>query len=46
MLRRKDIEAEINDYLKALSENGFPFEKAVLFDSFSKGNLHEYCHID
>ncbi len=36
MVRRKDIEAEINGYLKALSEKGFPFEKAVLFGSMPK----------
>ena len=46
MVRRKDIEAEINGYLKALSEKGFPFEKAVLFGSYAKGNLSEYSDID
>jgi predicted nucleotidyltransferase len=46
MVRRKDIEAEINGYLKALSEKGFPFEKAVLFGSYAKGNPNEYSDID
>ena len=46
MVRRKDIEAEINGYLEALSDLGFPYEKAVLFGSFSKGNPHEYSDID
>ncbi|MEO8821288.1 MAG: nucleotidyltransferase domain-containing protein [Ginsengibacter sp.] len=46
MVRRKDIEAEINGYLKALSDFGFPFEKAILFGSFSKGNPHDYSDID
>ena len=46
MVRRKDIEVEINGYLKALSDFGFPFEKAILFGSFSKGNPHDYSDID
>lgn len=46
MVRRKDIEAEINGYLKALSEKGFPFQKAVLFGSYAKGNPHELSDID
>ena len=46
MVRRKDIEAEINGYLKALTEKGFPFRKAILFGSFAKGNPTEYSDID
>jgi len=46
MVRRKDIESEINGYLKALSAIGFPFQKAILFGSFAKGNPHEYSDID
>jgi predicted nucleotidyltransferase len=46
MVRRKDIEAEINGYLKALEEAGFPFQKAILFGSYAKGNPNEYSDID
>lgn len=46
MVRRKDIESEINGYLKALSDFGFPFQKAILFGSYAKGNPHEYSDID
>ncbi|MDQ6890420.1 MAG: nucleotidyltransferase domain-containing protein [Bacteroidota bacterium] len=46
MVRRKDIEAEINGYLKALSEMGFPFQKAILFGSYVKGKPHQYSDID
>ena len=46
MVRRKDIEAEINGYLKALFDFGFPFQKAVLFGSYAKGNPNEYSDID
>ena len=46
MVRRKDIEVEINGYLKALSNLGFPFRKAILFGSYAKGNPHEYSDID
>ena len=46
MVRRKDIEAEINGYLKALTSLGYPFQKAVLFGSYVKGNPHKYSDID
>lgn len=46
MVRRKDIEAEINGYLKALSKIGFSVEIAVLFGSYAKGNPNEYSDID
>lgn len=46
MVRRKDIEAEINGYLKALSQMGFPFQKAILFGSFVNGKPHQYSDID
>ena len=46
MVRRKDIETEVNGYLKALSELGFPFQKAILFGSYAKGNPNEYSDID
>lgn len=46
MVRRKDIEAEINGYLKALADLGFSFEKAILFGSYAKGNPHAYSDID
>lgn len=46
MVRREDIENEINGYLKALSEKGFPFQKAILFGSYVRGNPHEYSDID
>ncbi len=46
MVRRKDIEGEINGYLKALSQMGFPFQKAILFGSYVKGKPHKYSDID
>ena len=46
MVRRKDIETEINGYLKALSNLGFPYQKAILFGSIVKGNPHKYSDID
>lgn len=46
MVRRKDIESEINGYLKALSDVGFPYQKAILFGSYAKGNPNEYSDID
>ncbi len=46
MVRRKDIEVEINGYLKALSDLGFPFQKAILFGSYVKGTPHRYSDID
>ena len=46
MVRREDIEAEINGYLKALSGIGFPFQKAIVFGSYVKGNPHPYSDID
>lgn len=46
MVRRKDIEEELNGYLKALCDLGFPYEKAILFGSFAKGNPHEHSDID
>lgn len=46
MVRRKDIESEINGYLKSLSDLGFPFQKAILFGSYAKGNPHKYSDID
>lgn len=46
MVRRKDIESEINGYLKALGELGFVYDKAILFGSYAKGNPHEYSDID
>ena len=46
MVRRRDIETEINGYLKALSNLGFPFQKAYLFGSYAKGNPHKYSDID
>jgi predicted nucleotidyltransferase len=46
MVRRKDIETEINGYLKALSDIGFPFQKAIVFGSYVKGNPHQYSDID
>lgn len=46
MVRRKDIEKEINGYLKALSDIGFPYQKTILFGSFVKGNTRKYSDID
>ena len=46
MVRREDIEAEINGYLKALADLGFPFQKAIFFGSYVKGNPHPYSDID
>ncbi len=46
MVRRKDIESEINGYLKSLSDIGFPFQKAIIFGSYVSGNSHEYSDID
>ncbi|MGN6249473.1 MAG: nucleotidyltransferase domain-containing protein [Ginsengibacter sp.] len=46
MVRRKDIEEEVNGYLKALDEIGFPFQKAILFGSYAKGKPHKYSDID
>jgi predicted nucleotidyltransferase len=46
MVRRSDIEAEINGYLKALSDMGYPFQKAVLFGSYAKRSSQKYSDID
>jgi predicted nucleotidyltransferase len=46
MVRRSDIEAEINGYLKALSDMGYPFQKAVLFGSYVKRSSQKYSDID
>lgn len=46
MVRRKDIEKEINGYLDALAAIGFPFQKAILFGSYVRGNPHQYSDID
>ncbi|HEV2830794.1 MAG TPA: nucleotidyltransferase domain-containing protein [Hanamia sp.] len=46
MVRRKDIADEVNGYLKALCDIGFPFQKAIVFGSYVKGNPHEYSDID
>ncbi len=46
MVRRKNIENEINGFLVALKENGFAVQKAILFGSMAKGNPHEYSDID
>lgn len=46
MVTRKDIEAEVNGYLQALSENGFAWEKAYLFGSYAKGSSGEFSDID
>ncbi len=46
MVRRKDIENEINGYLKALSDLGYPYQKAILFGSCVKGSAHKYSDID
>lgn len=46
MVRRKDIEGEINGYLASLSGLGFPFQKAIVFGSYVAGNPHQYSDID
>ncbi len=46
MVRRKNIEIEINGYLNALSEMGFSFQKAILFGSYVKGKPNLYSDID
>lgn len=46
MVRRKDIENEIQSFLAALNSNGFAVKKAILFGSMAKGNPHEYSDID
>lgn len=46
MVRAKDIEKEIADYLIALDELGFKPEKAILFGSMAKGNPHAYSDTD
>ena len=46
MVRKKDLVDEINGYLAALEEKGFPFQKAILFGSMAKGNPHQYSDID
>ena len=46
MVTRKDIESEVNGYLFALGENGFPWDKAYLFGSYVKGDSNEYSDID
>ncbi len=46
MVRRKDIENEIDGYLCALTELGFIPEKAILFGSMVKGNPHKYSDTD
>lgn len=46
MVRKKDLVDEINGYLSALENKGFPFQKAILFGSMVKGNIHHYSDID
>ena len=46
MVTRKDIESEVNGYLRALTENGFCWKKAYLFGSYVKGNSDEFSDID
>ncbi len=46
MVRRKNIEIEINGYLKSLAEVGFPFQKAIVFGSYVSGKPHQYSDID
>ncbi len=46
MVRKKDIEKEITDFLRELEANGFTVKKAVLFGSIAKGNPHAYSDID
>ncbi|MDQ2720099.1 MAG: nucleotidyltransferase domain-containing protein [Bacteroidota bacterium] len=46
MVTRKDIETEINGYLKALAGIGFSFQKAFLFGSYVRGNPCQYSDID
>lgn len=46
MVRRKDIEAEVNGFLNALEQIGYPYQKAVLFGSMVSGKSHDYSDID
>lgn len=46
MVGRKDIEDEVNGYLEALEKLGYRYEKAVLFGSMVRGNIHDYSDID
>lgn len=45
-MRKKDLVNEVNGFLTALAEKGFPFQKAILFESMAKGNPHQYSDID
>lgn len=45
-MRKKDLVNEVNGFLAALAEKGFPFQKANLFGSMAKGNPHQYSDID
>lgn len=36
MVRRKDIEEEINGYLKALCDLGFPYEKPFYLEALQR----------
>lgn len=46
MVRKKDIEQEINGYLNALQKKGISIDKVILFGSYVKGQPHAYSDID
>jgi|LakMenEpi03Aug12_release.lakeMendotaPanAssembly.Ray.scaffolds.fasta_scaffold240989_2 predicted nucleotidyltransferase len=46
MVRRKDINDEINGYLLGLEELGYPVNKAYVFGSMVNGHPHAYSDID
>lgn len=46
MVRKKDIELQINGYLDALQKKGISIEKVILFGSYAKGQSHAYSDID
>jgi predicted nucleotidyltransferase len=46
MVRRKDIEQQINGYMEALRNKGISIEKVILFGSYAKGKPHAYSDID
>jgi len=46
MLTRKTLNSKIGDFLAHLPAYGFLPEKAILFGSYAKGNVHEQSDID
>ncbi len=46
MVRTKDINIQIDGFLKALLSEGYIISRAILFGSMAKGTAHDYSDID